>query len=100
MTAACISNLSTLSRAPLIYEGDNDGMTPPGRWVDTLQGYYTDYSDLKCPLDDNPIGYALNRQLENFDSDLILDPSKRVAFFDAIVRGDNMGGAKTYDKRD
>src|SRR5687768_13760386 len=81
MTIACIVNLSNLSKALQMYEGDNDGMTPPGRWVETLQGYYPDYVELKCPLYDNPIGYALSTQMEDVDSDLILNPSKAVAFF-------------------
>ena len=91
MTTACIVNLSNLSKALQMYEGDNDGMTPPGRWVETFQGYYTDYAELKCPVYDSLIGYALNTQMEDVDSDLILNPVKTVAFFDAISSAGNTG---------
>ena len=99
MTIACIVNLSNLNKALLMYEGDNDGMTPPGRWVENLQGYYTDFSDLKCPVYDNPIGYALNAQMEDVDSDLILNPVKTIAFFDAISSAGNTGGEEAIDWR-
>jgi prepilin-type processing-associated H-X9-DG protein len=92
MTATCIGNLSTLSRALLIYEGDYDGMTPPARWVEILRAYYVDSAELKCPLDGSPVGYALNRHIVDIDSDLILNPSKTVAFFDAVGSTDHTGG--------
>ena len=98
-TAACISNLSNLGKTLLMYEGDNDGMTPPGRWVETLEGVYAGYVDLKCPLYDNPIGYALNEQMVDVDSDLIRDPAYTVTFFDAVLRKDNLGDDNAIDWR-
>ena len=44
-------------------------------------------------------GNALNTQMEDVDSDLILNPVNTVAFFDAISSAGNRGGVEAIDWR-
>jgi prepilin-type processing-associated H-X9-DG protein len=82
-----------------MYEGDNDGKTPPDRWVNALGGYYGNPDDFRCPLSKNPISYALNVELVDIDSNLIREPFHTVAFFDAVATDDHIGSQHTIDWR-
>ena len=82
-----------------MYEGDNDGKTPSDRWVSALGGYYGNPDDFKCPLSKDPIGYALNAEMVDIDSDLIREPFDTVAFFDAVATEDHIGSQHMIDWR-
>jgi hypothetical protein len=60
--AICITNMNRLSRAMLMYAGDNDERTPLSNWGITVAPY-AQPSDFACPFLADDYGYAVNDTL-------------------------------------
>lgn len=82
---ACLSNLSQLALAALIYTQDHDGRLPDAeQWVDDLFPYVANAAIFKCPgAPDLEYGYAMNEALSGRQLQSLAAPAEAVLFFDS-----------------
>lgn len=82
---ACLSNLSQLALAALIYAQDHDGRLPDAdQWVDEIFPYAKNGEIFKCPAaPDLEYGYAMNEALSGEQVQTLAAPAQAVLFFDS-----------------